>query len=183
MNTLLLRFAPNLAGFCYVVGNLILLASGGIDGDWWQLAAGIFWTVDAVILGLFGRHVRGIEIHAAVSMLGCLCMIVAAFALAEPAAQILFGLVLMSGCALKMWAPSADATLPRPEHFSGLLWYWIRRYPVSVVAIIALSSRPLVILGALQNAQAGLLLSALCWVLGDLFQFLSKKGGYHSELR
>ena len=178
MKNIVLRYAPNLAGTSYVAGNLMLMASGGTGGDWWQFAAGLFWALDAMILGWFGRSARGIEIHSAINIMGCLCMMIAAMSLDNPMGQILFALLLISGGALKIIAPSADQMIAKPKSVIDLPLYYVRRYPMSTVAIIALCSRPFIIYGAIANAQWVLLVAAMFWVIGDMFQFLSRKGGY-----
>ncbi len=174
----ILRFAPNIAGICYTTGNLILLLTGGIAGNMWQIAAGLLWTLDGIIFGLFGRTARGIEIHAAVNIAGCVCFIIAALALADPFGQVAFAAILIGGSLIKIIAPAADTQIQKPAGIFALPGYYIKRYPLSVVACIAMSSRPFFIWGTIANAQWILLIAGILWALGDIFQFLSRKGGY-----
>jgi len=183
MKNIALRYAPNLAGTSYVAGNLMLMASGGAGGDWWQLAAGSLWLVDGTILGWFGRTARGIEIHSAINIMGCLCMLVAATGLTEPMGQVLSITLLMAGSFLKIIAPPADRVMAKPVMALAWPWYYARRYPMSAVAIIALCSRPFIIYGAIVNGQWVLLVASILWVMGDMFQFLSRKGGYGNSVR
>lgn len=176
-----LNYAPNIAGTLYTIGNLILLLNGGLHGSWWQVAAALFWLADGVILGWFGRLARGIEIHAMINMTGCLCLIMASRDLAQPFGQVAFASILMFGAILKIIAPSADQAIAKPKNILAWPWYLLRRYPMSVVASIAFASRPFFIWGAIVNDQPQLLSAGILWVIADIFQFLSRKGGYIKE--
>ena len=172
----LLRFAPNIAGASYATGNIVLFATGGIGGNAWQMAAGLLWALDAVILAALGQKARGIELHALTNIAGSLCMLMAARTLEHPLSQVLFCAILIACALVKYFAPAADTPVPRPQS----VWQWpnyaIRRHPMQLAAIMALIGRPFIIVGAILNAQWGLLISALLWVMGDVFQFLSRKG-------
>ncbi|TAH34040.1 MAG: hypothetical protein EYC62_05925 [Alphaproteobacteria bacterium] len=182
MKNIILNYAPNLAGSLYTIGNLILLFNGGLSGSWWQVAAALLWLTDGIILGWFGRLARGIEMHALVNMGGCLCLIMASRDLAQPFGQVTFAVILMLCAVLKFFAPSADQSIAKPKNILALPWYFMRRYPLSVVSIVILTSRPFFIWGAIVNDQPQLLSAGIMWVIADIFQFLSRKGGYITRL-
>ena len=177
-SSFLRTYAPNLAGSFYTTGNLVLLAAGGSAGNPWLIAAGLFWLVDGIILGFFGRSARGINVHAALNIIGNLCLLVAAIGLANPWGQIGLAWFLILAAILKIIAPPADQLIPYPTRRLALPWFWARRYPLRVVGVLAGLSRVSGFAGALANNDWWLFAAISMWLLGDICQFMAKKGGY-----
>lgn len=172
------NYAPNLAGTFYTIGNLLLFIAGGSAENYWLLAAGLFWLIDGIILGWFGRKARGIEIHAGLNMAGNLCLLLAAIGLVDPFGQMGLAWFLIAAASVKILAPPADAPLLSPTAAWRLPWYWAMRYPLPTVGALAAISRVFGIWGAVTNGQTLLLVCVGLWFLGDIMQMLSQKGGY-----
>ncbi len=171
-------YAPNLAGSFYTIGNLVLLIAGGSVGNPWLMSAALFWLVDGIILGFYGRIAQGINFHAAFNIVGNLCLLVAAIGLVSPWGQIGLAWFLILASVLKIIAPPADQLIPYPTRRLALPWYWARRYPLRVVGILGGLSRVSGFMGAVANHDWWLFAAVCLWLLGDICQFMAKKGGY-----
>lgn len=178
MRRYIFAYAPNLAGASYTAGNILLFVTGGLSGSVWQMAAAVLWTIDGLILGWFGRTVRGIEIHATINMLGTLSLMTASIYLEHPLGQLLFCWLMLASSSIKLLAPPSDQPMEKPRRKIALPYYYAMRYPLQAVAISAAISRLFAIYGAIANAQYMFLVCVMLWFLGDFFQFLSRKGGY-----
>jgi hypothetical protein len=179
--SLLKQYAPNISGICYIAGNLMVLVSGGLSSNPWEAAAALFWLANGMIIVVWGRYAKGVNFQSLINLIGCVCFMIAAKDLAQPWGQIAFGIIFSIATLIRLFGASAFIEIQKPASRLALPFYYVRRHPMQVAAILSIACRPIILISSFLNAQPALFIAGLLWMTGDVFQFLSKKGGYHAS--
>jgi hypothetical protein len=154
------------AGFCFMVGNIALLAQGVVQAPLEIVSAGLS-TSNATALIFWPESKKSIRYLGATVIAGCGLMIISAQDKTSPWPQTIFGGMGM--------VRGAFLLLPEPKAVQSAAFHFCCKHKNKSFGLIGVPSRAFLFVGGILNKAPGTITASLAWFAADMIIAFSKR--------